>query len=129
MKIDGDLKLNITRIEEATDYDGCVFLKCKGFNLYKGVTAKGRKINSYNQFSTIRLYPINQEQYEETKNRLFSQTSDKPILQIVAYQCDLTTNAIGGVCRPILSVFRYDFVKEKLFKRKKLLNYIGENNE
>lgn len=32
MKIEGDLKLAITRIEEQTDFDGNLFFKCKGFS-------------------------------------------------------------------------------------------------
>ena len=122
MKIEGDLKLAITRIEEQTDYDGNLFFKCKGFNVCKAKTAKGRNVRSYNQFSTIRLYPCNQSQYEATKERLFSQTTDKPVLNIVSYDTDITTPAIQGKICPILVVGKYDFQKAKLFRKQDLLN-------
>ena len=126
MKLEEDLKLAITRIEEQTDYDGNLFFKCKGFNVCKAKTAKGRNVRAYNQFSTIRLYPCNQSQYEETKNRLFEQTTDKPVLNIVSYDTDITTPAIQGKICPILVCSKYDFQKAKLFKKKQLLEYKGE---
>lgn len=126
MKIEGDLKLAITRIEEQTDYDGNLFFKCKGFNTTKAKTAKGRNVRAYNQFSTIRLYPCNQSQYEATKERLFSQTTDKPVLNIVSYDTDITTPAIQGRICPILVSSRYDFSTKKLFHKKTLLEY-GKN--
>lgn len=122
MKIEGDLKLAITRIEEQTDFDCNLFFKCKGFNVCKAKTAKGRNVRAYNQFSTIRLYPCNQSQYEETKKRLFEQTCDNPVLNIVSYDTDITTPAIQGRCCPILVVGKYDFQKNKLFRKKDLLN-------
>ena len=122
MKIEGDLKLAITRLEEQTDYDGNLFFKCKGFNVCKAKTAKGRNVRAYNQFSTIRLYPCNQTQYEATKERLFSQTTSNPVLNIVSYDADITTPAIQGRCCPILVVGKYDFQKNKLFRKKDLLN-------
>lgn len=126
MKIEGDLKLTITRLEEQTDYDGNLFFKCKGFNTTKAKTARGRNVRSYNQFSTIRLYPINQSQYEETKKRLFEQTCDKPVLNIVSYDTDITTPSIQGRICPILVCSKYDFQKAKLFKKKQLVEYKGE---
>lgn len=126
MKIEGDLKLAITRIEEQTDYDGNLFFKCKGFSPCKAKTKTGRNVRAYNQFSTIRLYPINQSQYEETKERLFSQTTDKPVLNIVSYDTDITTPAIQGKICPILVSSRYDFSTKKLFRKKTLLEY-GKN--
>lgn len=126
MKIEGDLKLTITRLEEQTDYEGNLFFKCKGFSPCKNKTAKGRNVRGYNQFSTIRLYPINQSQYTETKERLFSQTTDKPMLNLVSYETDITTPAIQGRCCPILVSSRYDFAQHKLFKKKQLLEYKGE---
>lgn len=127
MKIEGDLKLAITRIEEQTDYDGNLFFKCKGFNRTKAKTARGRNVRAYNQFSTIRLYPCNQSQYEATKERLFSQTTDKPVLNIVSYDTDITTPAIQGKICPILVSSRYDFSTKKLFRKKELLEY-GKDN-
>ena len=126
MKIEGDLKLAITRIEEQTDFDGNLFFKCKGFNTTKARTSRGRNVRAYNQFSTIRLYPVNEQQYTETKERLFSQTSDKPVLNIVSYDTDITTPTIQGRICPILVVEKYDFQKAKLFKKKQLLEYKGE---
>ncbi len=126
MKIDGDLKLAITRIEEQNDFDGNLFFKCKGFNATKAKTKSGRYVRAYNQFSTIRLYPVNSEQYEETKKRLFEHTCEKPILNIVSYDTDITTPAIQGRICPILVSSRYDFQKNRLFKRAWLLNYKGE---
>lgn len=126
MKIEGDLKLAITRIEEQTDYDGNLFFKCKGFSPCKGKTKTGRNVRAYNQFSTIRLYPCNELQYTETKERLFSQTIDKPVLNIVSYDTDITTPTIQGRICPILVVEKYDFQKAKLFKKKQLLEYKGE---
>jgi hypothetical protein len=128
MKLGEDLKLTITRIEEQTDYDGNLFFKCKGFSCYKTTTTKGRNVRGYNQFSTIRLYPINQEQYESTKQRLFEQTCENPMIQIVSYDTDITTPAIQGRTCPILVVWKYDFTKNKLFKKKAILNYGKENN-
>ena len=122
MKIEGDLKLAITRIEEQTDYDGNLFFKCKGFNVCKAKTAKGRNVRAYNQFSTIRLYPCNELQYTETKERLFSQETDKPILNIVAYDSDITTPSIQGRLIAMLVVNKYDFQKNKLFRKRDLLN-------
>jgi hypothetical protein len=122
VKIDGDLKLAITRIEEQTDYDGNLFFKCKGFNPTKAKTARGRNVRAYNQFSTIRLYPCNQSQYEATKERLFSQTTDKPVLNIVSYDTDITTPTIQGKICPILVCSKYDFQKNKLFRKRDLLN-------
>ena len=122
MKIEGDLKLAITRIEEQTDYDGNLFFKCKGFNTTKAKTARGRNVRAYNQFSTIRLYPCDNLQYTETKERLFSQTTDKPVLNIVAYKSDITTPYIQGKLCAILVVDRYDFAKGKLYKKRDLLN-------
>ena len=114
MKIEGDLKLAITRIEEQTDFDGNLFFKCKGFNATKAKTAKGRNVRAYNQFSTIRLYPCNELQYTETKERLFSQTTDKPVLNIVAYDSDITTPSIQGRLIALHVVNKYDFQKNKL---------------
>ena len=122
MKIEGDLKLAITRIEEQTDYDGNLFFKCKGFNTTKAKTARGRNVRAYNQFSTIRLYPCNELQYTETKERLFSQETDKPILNIVAYDSDITTPSIQGRLIALLVVNKYDFQKNKLFRKRDLLN-------
>ena len=126
MKIEGDLKLAITRIEEQTDFDGNLFFKCKGFNTTKAKTKTGRNIRAYNQFSTIRLYPCNNLQYTETKERLFSQTTDKPVLNIVSYDTDITTPSIQGRIIPILVSSRYDFSTKKLFRKKDLLEYKGE---
>lgn len=126
MKLGEDLKLAITRIEEQTDYDGNLFFKCKGFNLTKTKSKSGKNMRAYNQFSTIRLYPVDQKQYEETKNRLFEQTCDKPMLNIVSYETEITTPAIQGIIRPILVCSRYDFSKNKLFRKKDLLN-LGKN--
>ena len=122
MKIEGDLKLAITRLEEQTDFDGNLFFKCKGFNVCKAKTAKGRNVRAYNQFSTIRLYPCDNLQYTETKERLFSQETDKPILNIVAYDSDITTPSIQGRLIAMLVVNKYDFQKNKLFRKRDLLN-------
>ena len=126
MKIEGDLKLAITRIEEQTDYDGNLFFKCKGFSPCKAKTKTGKNVRSYNQFSTIRLYPCDNLQYTETKERLFSQETDKPILNIVAYDSDITTPSIQGRLIAMLVVNKYDFQKNKLFRKKELLN-LGKN--
>ena len=126
MKIEGDLKLAITRIEEQTDFDGNLFFKCKGFNVCKAKTSKGRNVRAYNQFSTIRLYPCDNLQYTETKERLFSQETEKPILNIVAYDSDITTPSIQGRLIALLVVNKYDFQKNKLFRKKDLLN-LGKN--
>lgn len=126
MKIEGDLKLTITRLEDSTDHEGYAFLKAKGYHSYKATTPRGRRIVAYDQFTSIRLRPVNQEQYETAKERLFSQQADKPCLKIVAYDCELHTNMIGGKISPILEVKRWDFVQGKLFKKKQLLEYKGE---
>jgi hypothetical protein len=122
MKIEGDLKLAITRIEEQTDFDGNLFFKCKGFSTCKAKTKTGRNVRAYNQFSTIRLYPCDNLQYTETKERLFSQTTDKPVLNIVAYKSDITTPYIQGKLCCLLVVDRYDFARNKLYKKRDLLN-------
>ena len=126
MKLGEDLKLAITRLEEQTDYDGNLFFKCKGFSPCKAKTKTGRNVRAYNQFSTIRLYPCNQSQYEATKERLFSQTTDKPVLNIVSYDTEITTPTIQGKICPILVSSRYDFSTKKLFRKKDLLN-LGKN--
>ena len=127
MKISEELKLTITRLEEATDREGYVFLKAKGFASYKAISPKGQKVTGYDQFSSIRLRPINEEQFEETKKRLFSQQTERPYIKLVCYESDLHTNIIGGKISPILEVHRFDFAKNKLFSKKELLN-VGKNN-
>lgn len=120
MKIE-EIKIYITKIEDGFDNEGNLYLKCKGYNCYKTLSSKGKKRNGLNWFSSIRLYPINEQQYVETKNRLFKQTIDKPKLHILCYDNDLTTNLIGGAIRPILVVNKYDFVFDKLFRKNVLL--------
>lgn len=116
MKIE-ELKIFITRLEDGVDKDGNTFLKAKGYNAYK---ANGR--NAYNFFSNIKLYPVSQEQMDETKNRLFSQTELKPKLQVVAYQSELVTPLNNGRQLVNLIVWKYDFVHHKLYKKRDLLN-------
>ena len=120
MKVE-EMTITITRIEDSTDKDGNVCLQCKGYQSYK---MKGK--NAFNFFSGIRLYPISQEQVDETKNRLFNQTELKPKLKIKAYQNELSTPLINGNIRCNLIVYRYDFEKNKMFNKTKLLNYKGE---
>lgn len=117
MKLE-ELKLTITRLEDGIDKDGNTFLKAKGYNTYKS----NRK-TAYNFFSNIKLYPVSQEQMDETKNRLFSQTEDKPKLPIIAYQSELSTPLVNGKIMPSLTVYRFDFVKNKMFRKQTLLNY------
>jgi hypothetical protein len=121
MKVE-ELTLTITRIEDSTDKDGNVCLKCKGYNSY----GKGRQ-KGFNFFSSIRLYPITQLQLDETKNRLFSQVDEKPKLKIKAYQSELVTPLIGGKIMPTLIVYRFDFAHKKLYKKQEILNYGKEN--
>lgn len=116
MKIE-ELKLCITRLEEDIDKDGNTYLKAKGYNAYKS-----NERNAYNFFSNIKLYPVSQEQMDETKNRLFSSTEEKPKLRIVAYQSELATPLQNGAQRVLLTCYKYDFEKDKLFKKHKLLN-------
>lgn len=116
MKLE-ELKVFITRLEDGVDKDGNTFLKAKGYNAYK---SNGR--NAYNFFSNIKLYPVSQEQMDETKNRLFSQPDLKPKSQIVAYQSELSTPLISGKIMPSLTVYRYDFAHHKLYKKRDLLN-------
>ena len=120
--------LTITRIEDSFDSSGCVFLKCKGYVQYQAVSPKsGKSFKAYNQFTSIRLYPVNEEQFIETKERLFSQQVQYPKIKIVAYDCDLTTNLMGGRICPILTVNKYDFEHNKLFNKRTLLK--GVKNE
>ena len=121
MKVE-EMTLTITRIEDSTDKDGNVCLKCKGYNSY----GKGRQ-KGFNFFSSIRLYPITQLQLDEVKNRLFSQVDDKPKIKIKAYQNELVTPLQNGRLLANLIVYRFDFIKNKLFAKKELLNY-GKNN-
>lgn len=121
MKVE-ELTLTITRIEDSTDKEGNVCLKCKGYNSYK----QGKQ-NAFNFFSNIKLYPVNQEQFETTKERLFNQTEDKPKLKIKAYQSELVTPLQNGRLFANLIVWRYDFCKNKLFSKNTLLNY-GKDN-
>lgn len=116
MKIE-QLKIIITRIEETSDKQGNVCLKCKGYNAFK----QGGS-NAFNFFSNIILYPVSQQQYDQTKERLFCQTEAKPKLGIVAYQNELLTPLNNGRIYPTLIVNRYDFQKDKLFRKDKLLN-------
>ena len=122
MKLE-ELKIVITRLEDGIDKEGNTFLKAKGYNAYK---SNGK--NAYNFFSNIKLYPVSQEQFEETKNRLFSQTEDKPKLKIVAYQSELVTPLQNGKIFCNLIVWKYDFSNKKLYNKKELLNYGKENN-
>ena len=121
MKLE-ELKIVITRLEDGLDKDGNTFLKAKGYNAYKS----GSK-TAYNFFSNIKLYPVSQEQFEETKNRLFTQTEEKPKLKIIAYQSELVTPLQNGKIFCNLVVWKYDFTKNKLYKKKELLNYGKEN--
>lgn len=122
MKLEQDLVLTVTRLEDATDNDGYLFLKAKAYNGYKAITKNGKR-KSYNMFTSVRLYPVNEEQYEQTKERLFSQEVNKPKLKIIAYESEIFTNLIAGQIRPILIVRKFDFFNNKLFRRVKLLNY------
>lgn len=115
MKLE-ELKITITRLEDGLDKEGNTFLKAKGYNVY----GKGKQRN-YNLFSSIKLYPVNVEQFEETKNRLFSQTEAKPKLQIVGYDNDLTTHVKNGTLFAVLVCNKYDFVKDKLFRKTNLV--------
>lgn len=117
MKLE-ELNVVITRLEDGIDKDGNSFLKAKGYNPYKGV---GR--NAYNFFSNVKLYPISQEQLDQTKERLFCQTDDKPKLKIKVYQSELSTPLNNGRLLANLVVYRYDFAKNKLYSKKKLLNF------
>ena len=63
------------------------------------------------------------EQFEETKARLFSQTEEKPKINIIAYQSELVTPLQNGTLRANLICYRFDFAKNKLFSKKTLLNY------
>ena len=117
MKLE-ELKLTIIRLEDGIDKDGNTYLKAKGYNAYK---SNGK--NAYNFFSNIKLYPVSQEQMDETKNRFFSQTVDKPKLPIIAYQSELVTPLQNGTLRVNLICYRFDFVTKKLFRKKTLLNY------
>lgn len=121
MKLE-ELKITITRLEDGLDKDGNTYLKAKGYNVYK---SNGK--NAFNFFSNIKLYPVNETQFLETKNRLFSQTEDKPKLHIIAYQSELVTPLQNGKIFCNLVVWKYDFVKGKLFRKKELLNY-GKDN-
>lgn len=121
MKLE-ELKLTITRLEDGIDKDDNTYLKAKGYNSFK---SGGR--TSFNFFSNIKLYPISQEQFDETKNRLFSQTEEKPKINIIAYQSELVTPLQNGTLRANLICYKYDFAKNKLFRKKELLNY-GKDN-
>ncbi len=121
MKLE-ELKLTITRLEDGLDKDGNTYLKAKGYNSFK---SGGR--TSFNFFSNIKLYPVSVEQFEETKARLFSQTEEKPKINIIAYQSELSTPLVNGKIMPSLMVYRFDFVKNKMFRKKTLLNY-GKDN-
>ena len=128
MKIEGNLKIVITRLEEQTDYDGNLFFKCKGYSPQKAISKNGKNVRSYNQFTTIRLYPCNQMQYLTTKKRLFEQQVEKPLLNIVSYDTEISTPLIQGKILPILVSNKYDFTKNKLFSKKELLK-MGEKKE
>lgn len=117
MKLE-EIKVVITRLEDGLDKDGNTYLKAKGYNAYK---SNGK--NAYNFFSNIKLYPISQEQMDETKNRLFSSIEEKPKLKIVAYQSELVTPLNNGRLLCNLVVWKYDFTNNKLFKKTQLLNY------
>lgn len=121
MKLE-ETKIYITRLEDGIDKDGNAFLKAKGYNTY----GKG-KTKGFNFFSNIKLYPVSQEQMDSTKERLFSQTEDKPKIQIVAYQSDVVTPLNNGKILVNLVCYRYDFVTRKLYTKSKLLNYGKEN--
>lgn len=121
MKLE-ELKLTITRLEDGLDKDGNTYLKAKGYNSFK---SGGR--TSFNFFSNIKLYPINETQFLETKNRLFSQTEEKPKINIIAYQSELVTPLQNGKIFCNVVVWKYDFAKNKLFRKKELLNY-GKDN-
>lgn len=112
-----DLSLVIIRMEEGTDKDGCLFLKCKGYHCSR---SKNGALE-YDQFTSIRLYPCNEEQYNETKHRFLGQTIAKPKLKIVAYDSNLKTYLIQGKLVALLEVNKYDFEKSKIFNKRTLV--------
>ena len=121
MKVN-EMKLVITKMEEAFDKEGCVFLKCKGYHRHKDRQNK----TNYDQFTSIRLYPCNEEQYYETKHRFLGQTVPSPKLNILAYDCYLKTFLIGDKMIAMLEVDKYDFEKNKLFNKRELVKK-GDN--
>lgn len=127
MKIGQDITLTVLSLTDYVDEDGFVCLKAKAYNGYRCQTTKNGLRTRYNNFTSVRLYPVNLEQLEETKNRLFSQKTDKPKLKIIAYESELFTGLFAGQIRPILYVKKYDFFAERMFRRKQLLNYGKEN--
>lgn len=124
MKIDNEIVLTITRLQETQDKEGCTYLKAKGYHVFKQNIA-GRNIKSYDFFTSIRLYPISQEQLNETKKRLFEQTETKPKIKLKIYKAELFTPLINGSICPTLHCYRWDFTTQKLYRKNYLLK-LGE---
>lgn len=112
-------KITITRLELTKDNEDFPMFKAKGYQCYKTLSAKGKRMSAFNHFTSVRLYPKTEEQIEETKNRLWNQKVAKPKISIVAEKMELITPIIGGKICPILTVTNYDFDKDKLFSKRK----------
>lgn len=106
-------------VKEEVDKNGYTFLRCKGYHrfLHEG----DARFNGFNHFTSVKIYPVNEEQITETKNRLAEQEVDKPFLKIVAYKSELITPILNGKICPILTVYKYDFERNKLFNKRDLI--------
>lgn len=124
MIFDNEITLTITRLQECEDKEGHTYLKAKGYHTFKQKRGT-RTLNAFNFFTSIRLYPISQEQLDETKNRLFQQTVDKPKIKVKVYKSQLFTPLINGSICPTLHCFRWDFATQKLYRKNYLLK-LGE---
>lgn len=111
MWIGEQITINIKSIVDATDKFGVEYLKCKAFRATKYLTPKGKLAPKYDNF-VCHLYGA-QELLQLTKDRLFSQTIDKPVLKLVCTSCDISTPVIMGRLVAILRVDEFDFATQK----------------
>lgn len=109
-----DINLTIKSLEEQIDKNGARFLKAKGWT-----AEKNKQGSIFSFFSTIKLYGTN-ALLDETKNRLWLQTDEKPRLKLVVYDCDLTIPLVTGKPISILKVFYYDFRSKKFGTKKQM---------
>ena len=118
-----DIIITIKSIEEKIDKTGARFLKARGWCAEKNIHGITRSF-----FASIQLYGTN-GLLDETKNRLWLQTAEKPKLKLQVYDSDLTLPLINGKSFSILKVYYYDFFTKKVGTKKQMkLDYqnVGE---
>ena len=106
--------VTITKIEDAVDWQGVEYLKCRGSRGYKYINKNGKKAPAYDTFSSVSLYG-DRELLDMTKERLFAFDVPYPRLKLHLIVADISLNyhKPTGKIYSNLKVLQYDFVKNK----------------